>query len=206
MWGITFKQIKTLGLFEKMQILHFLMGLFSPTRAFSGGFWQISLKRSLYVKNWKKSFLRPLFRATFPLNTDLNSSSGSPWDPTGGSWDPPGGSQGSQRRNWSWISTGKLLGPLFRQDADFPLPEVDGVEWDFWQKYVISVFHSVRHSISTLGNKCSHTLCSLNVFVSSLSLSLSLLLSFCWSRHVFSSLWSNVSKVKSLKDRSLVVL
>ena len=26
---------------------------------------------------------------------------------------------------------------------------------------------------------------------------------FCWSGHVFSSLWSNVSKVKSLKDRSL---
>ena len=38
---------------------NFLMGLFSPTRAFSGGFWQISLKRSLYVKNWKKSYLRP---------------------------------------------------------------------------------------------------------------------------------------------------
>ena len=59
----------------------FLMGLFSPTHAFSGGFWQISLKRSLYVKNWKKSFLRPLFRATFPLNTDLNSSSGTHLDP-----------------------------------------------------------------------------------------------------------------------------
>ena len=27
------------------------MGLFSPTHAFSGGFWQISLKRSLYVNN-----------------------------------------------------------------------------------------------------------------------------------------------------------
>ena len=36
---------------------------------------QISLKRSLYVKNWRKPFLRPLFRATFPLNIDLNSSS-----------------------------------------------------------------------------------------------------------------------------------
>ena len=34
MRGKTFKQIKTLGLFEKMQILRFLMGLFSPTRAF----------------------------------------------------------------------------------------------------------------------------------------------------------------------------
>ena len=42
-----------------------------------GGFWEISLKWSLYVENWKKSFLRPLFRATFPLNTDLHSSSGS---------------------------------------------------------------------------------------------------------------------------------
>ena len=28
---------------------------------------------------------------------------------------------------------------------------------------------------------------------------------FCWSVHVFSSLWSNVSKVKSLKDCSLKV-
>ena len=39
----------------------------------------------------------------------------------------------------------------------------------------------------------------------SLSLSLSLWLSFCWSGHVFSSPWSNVSKVKSLKDCSLKV-
>ena len=39
----------------------------------------------------------------------------------------------------------------------------------------------------------------------SLSLYLSWSLSFCWSGHVFSSLWSNVSKVKSLKDRSLKV-
>ena len=39
----------------------------------------------------------------------------------------------------------------------------------------------------------------------SLSLSLSSPLSFCWSGHVFSSPWSNVSKVKSLKDRSLKV-
>ena len=31
--------------------LRILMGLFSSTHAFSGGFWQISLKRSLYVKN-----------------------------------------------------------------------------------------------------------------------------------------------------------
>ena len=93
---------------------NFLMGLFSPTRAFSGGFWQISLKRSLYVKNWKKSFLRPLFRATFPLNTDLNSSSGSLWDPLGPSGTPLGtplgGPRGSQRTNLSWSSTGKLLG------------------------------------------------------------------------------------------------
>ena len=36
----------------------------------------------------------------------------------------------------------------------------------------------------------------------SLFLSLSLYLSFCYPCHVFSSLWSNVSKVKSLKDRS----
>ena len=28
-----------------------LMGLFSPTHAFLGGFWQIYLKRSLYIKN-----------------------------------------------------------------------------------------------------------------------------------------------------------
>ena len=40
----------------------------------------------------------------------------------------------------------------------------------------------------------------------SLSLYLSLSLSFCWSGHVSSSLWSNVSKVTSLKDRSLKVL
>ena len=70
------------------------MGLFSPSHAFSGGFWQISLKRSLYVKNWKKSFLRPLFRATFPLNTDLNSSSGSLWDPLRPSGTPLGTPQG----------------------------------------------------------------------------------------------------------------
>ena len=84
---------KPRGFFKKMQILCFLMGLFSPTRAFSEGFWHISLKRSLYVKNWKKPFLRPLFRATFPLNTDLHSSSGSLWDPLGPSgtlWDPLG--------------------------------------------------------------------------------------------------------------------
>ena len=42
-------------------------------------------------------------------------------------------------------------------------------------------------------------------FSSSLSLYLSLLLSFCWSGHVFSSLWSNVSKVKSLENCSLKV-
>ena len=35
---------------------------------------------------------------------------------------------------------------------------------------------------------------------------MSLSLSFCWSGHVSSSLWSNVSKVTSLKDRSLKVL
>ena len=68
-----------------------------------GGFWQISLNWSLYVKNWKKSFLRPLFRATFPLNTDLNSSSGSLWDPLEPSGTPLGtplgGPIGSQRRN-----------------------------------------------------------------------------------------------------------
>ena len=39
----------------------------------------------------------------------------------------------------------------------------------------------------------------------SLYLSLSSSLSFCWSGHVFSSLWSNVSRVKSLKDCSLKV-
>ena len=38
-----------------------------------------------------------------------------------------------------------------------------------------------------------------------LSSSLSFSLFFCWSGHVFSSLWSNVSKVKSLKDCSLKV-
>ena len=32
----------------------FAMGLFSHTHAFSGGFWQMSLKRSVYVKNWRK--------------------------------------------------------------------------------------------------------------------------------------------------------
>ena len=85
------------GKLHFLQFLCFLMGLFSPSRAFSGGFWQISLKRSLYVKNWKKPFLRQLFRATFPLNTDLNSSSGSPWDPLGPSGTPlgvPGGPRG----------------------------------------------------------------------------------------------------------------
>ena len=40
----------------------------------------------------------------------------------------------------------------------------------------------------------------------SLSLYLSSPLSFCWSGHVFSSLWSNVSKVKSLKNCTLKVL
>ena len=35
------------------------MGLFSPTHAFSGGFWQISLKRSLYVK--KSRWVLPKF-------------------------------------------------------------------------------------------------------------------------------------------------
>ena len=39
----------------------------------------------------------------------------------------------------------------------------------------------------------------------SLSLCLSSSLSFCWSGHVFSSPWSNVSKVKSIKDCSLKV-
>ena len=39
----------------------------------------------------------------------------------------------------------------------------------------------------------------------SVSLHLSSSLSFCWSGHVFSSLWSNVSKAKSLKDCSLKV-
>ena len=38
-----------------------------------------------------------------------------------------------------------------------------------------------------------------------LLLLLSLSLSFCWSGHVFSSLWSNVSKAKSLEDCSLKV-
>ena len=38
-----------------------------------------------------------------------------------------------------------------------------------------------------------------------LSSSLSFSLFFCWSGHVFSSLWSNVWKVKSLKYRSLKV-
>ena len=42
--------------------------------------------------------------------------------------------------------------------------------------------------------------CSLNVFFMSLSLS------FFWSGHISSSPWSNVSKVTSLKDRSLKVL
>ena len=39
----------------------------------------------------------------------------------------------------------------------------------------------------------------------SLSLCLSSSLSFCWSGHIFSSAWSNVSKVKSIKDCSLKV-
>ena len=39
----------------------------------------------------------------------------------------------------------------------------------------------------------------------SLSLYLSSSLSFCWSGHVFSSLWSNVSMVKSPKDLSFKV-
>ena len=39
----------------------------------------------------------------------------------------------------------------------------------------------------------------------SLSLWLSSSLSFCWSGHIFSSPWSNVLKVKSLKDCSLKV-
>ena len=113
-----------------------LMGLFSPSHAFSGGFWQISLKRSLYVKNLKKSFLRPLFRATFPLNTDLNSSSGSLWDPFGPSgtplWTPLGGPRGSQRTNLSWSSTGKLLGIMVRAtsllNSDFN--SSSGTLWD----------------------------------------------------------------------------
>ena len=52
-------------------------------------------------------------------------------------------------------------------------------------------------------------LCKIWTFVFWWSLSLSLWLSsslsFCWSGHVFSSPWSNVSKVKSLKDCSLKV-
>ena len=60
----------------------FLMGLFSPTRAFSGGFWQISLKRSIYVKNWRKlnvifsifglhgsSLIKPQIRHKYILKT-----------------------------------------------------------------------------------------------------------------------------------------
>ena len=51
--------------------------------------------------------------------------------------------------------------------------------------------------------------CPLNVFIlknPTLKLfSKCICLSFCWSGHVSSPLWSNVSKVKSLKDRSLKV-
>ena len=74
----------------------FLMGLFSPTRAFSGGFWQISLKRSLYVKNWRK---RTAFFFDFGSRWVLPKFSGAPWDPL-------------RRRNWSQSSTEKLLKPL----------------------------------------------------------------------------------------------
>ena len=42
------------AILEKKFFLRFLMGLFSPTHAFSGGFWQISLKQPVYVKNWRK--------------------------------------------------------------------------------------------------------------------------------------------------------
>ena len=47
--------------------------------------------------------------------------------------------------------------------------------------------------------------CVLQMYLS-LSLYLSFSLSFCWSGHVSSSLWSNVSKFKSLKYCSLKVL
>ena len=71
-----------MGDFEKILFLRFAMGLFSPTHTFSGGFWQISLKRSVYVKNWRK---QTAFFSILGLDE-------------------------SQRRNYCRRSIGKLLG------------------------------------------------------------------------------------------------
>ena len=72
---------KPRGFFKKMQILCFLMGLFSPTHAFSEGFWQISLKRSLYVKKWRKG---TAFFSIWSLDRTSPNSLGPPWT----LWDP----------------------------------------------------------------------------------------------------------------------
>ena len=70
------------GIFKRKQVfLCFLMGLFAPTHAFSEDFWQISLKRSLYVENWRKT---TAFFFDFGSRWVLPKFSGAPWDPLGG--------------------------------------------------------------------------------------------------------------------------
>ena len=64
------------------------MGLFSPSHAFSGGFWQISLKRSVYVKNWRKL---NAFVFDFGSRWVLPKISRAPWDSLGPSRTPLGG-------------------------------------------------------------------------------------------------------------------
>ena len=72
------------GFLRKCRFFCFLMGLFPPAHAFSEGFWQISLKRSLYVKNWRKL-------TVFFFILGLERSSPNSLGPPGTLWDPLGG-------------------------------------------------------------------------------------------------------------------
>ena len=70
----------------------------APTHAFSEGFWLVSLKRSLYVKNWRNQLH---FFSILGLDGSSPNSlgpSGTLWDGCrGGIKDPVGPPQGSQR-------------------------------------------------------------------------------------------------------------
>ena len=99
---------------------------------FSGGFWQISLKLSLYVKNWRK---QNAFFSILGLDGSSPNSLGPPgtlWDPFWTLWDPLRGPRESQRRNSSQSSIGKLLGPLFRATflLNSDLNSSSGTLWD----------------------------------------------------------------------------
>ena len=100
------------GILRKNYFCVLQWGYFHPAMHFQEVFGRYLWNGPSTLKIEKKSFLRPLFRATFPLNTDLNSSSGSLWDHLGPSGTPLGtplgGPRGSQRTNLSWSSTGKL--------------------------------------------------------------------------------------------------